>query len=205
VHSSIGEGIVPNDELNYPGRIRKAKPSDQQPKKESLPSLGDPLSVARYIQAKGTSVLTGGVSTTTIAEVVGVVVMLAVGCCCGLAVSIFAGIQAVKYLTQEPPAPKNPYDVVDPAGEFPHDGAEGLIDDAGQSVPPADGVPGVQKASGPRFKRSKRSAVTDVPMSNLLSSKQIEDRIQSIKNKGQAIDSDEELFSTKIGHSNMLF
>lgn len=183
VHSSIGEGIVPNDELNYPGRIRKAKPSDQQPKKESLPSLGDPLSVARYIQSKGTSVLQDGVSTTTIAEIVGVVVMLGVACCCGLAVSIFGGIQAVKYLTQAPPAPKNPYDVVDPAGEFPHDGAEGLIDNA-QSVPPADGVMGAQKASGPRFMKSKRSTVSDVPMSNLLSSRQIEERIQSIKNKG---------------------
>jgi len=181
VHSSIGEGIVPNDELNYPGRIRKAKPSDQQPKKESLPSLGDPLSVARYIQSKGTSVLTDGVSTTTIAEIVGVVVMLGVACCCGLAVSIFGAIQAVKYLTQAPPPPKNPYDVVDPAGEFPHDA---LIDDGAQSVPPADGVMGVQKASGPRFMKSKRSTVSDVPMSNLLSSRQIEERISSIKNRG---------------------
>jgi hypothetical protein len=108
-------------------------------------------------------------------------VMLAVTCCCGLAVAIFGGIAAVKYLTQEPPAPQNPYDVVDPAGEFPHDTAQGLMDDGAQSVPPADGVPGVQKASGPRFKKSKRSHVSDVPMSNLLSSKQIEDRISSIK------------------------
>jgi hypothetical protein len=43
VHSSIAEGIVPNDELNYPGRIRKAKPKDETKKTESLPSLGDPL------------------------------------------------------------------------------------------------------------------------------------------------------------------
>jgi len=43
VHSSIAEGIVPNDELNYPGRIRKAKPKDQQKKPDALPSLGDPL------------------------------------------------------------------------------------------------------------------------------------------------------------------
>jgi len=57
VHSSIAEGIVPNDELNYPGRIRKAKPTDQQPKKVPLPSLGDPLSVAKYLQSKGSDVL----------------------------------------------------------------------------------------------------------------------------------------------------
>jgi hypothetical protein len=43
VHSSIAEGIVPNDELNYPGRIRKAKPKDQQKQPDALPSLGDPL------------------------------------------------------------------------------------------------------------------------------------------------------------------
>lgn len=103
VHSSITEGIVPNDELNYPGRIRKAKPADQQGDVDALPSLGDPLSVARYLQHKGTDVVKNGVSTTTIAEIVGVVVMLGVGCCCGLAVMIFAGIQGVKYLTQ--PAP----------------------------------------------------------------------------------------------------
>lgn len=108
--------------------------------------------------------------------------MLGVGCCCGLAVMIFAGIQGVKYLTQ--PAPQqNPYDVVDPAGEFPHDSMQELVDDNDHSVPPADGVQGVQKASGPRFKKSKRAKVSnnDVPMSNLLSSKQIEDRISAIK------------------------
>jgi len=104
VHSSITEGIVPNDELNYPGRIRKAKPADQQADVDTLPSLGDPLSIARYLQHKGTNVVKNGVSTTTIAEIVGVVVMLGVGCCCGLAVMIFAGIQGVKYLTQ--PAPQ---------------------------------------------------------------------------------------------------
>lgn len=133
--------------------------------------------------------------------------MLGVGCCCGLAVMIFAGIQGVKYLTQ--PAPQqNPYDVVDPAGEFPHESMQELMDDNAHSVPPADGIPGVQKASGPRFKKSKRAHVSnnDVLMSNLLSSKQIEDRISAIK-ANQAIDSDEEIFSssTKIGQSNMLF
>lgn len=184
VHSSITEGIVPNDELNYPGRIRKAKPADQQAKEAAaLPSLGDPLSVARYLQHQGSEVVRNGVSTTTIAEIVGVVVMLAVACCCGLAVTIFAGIQAVKYLTQPVPQ-QNPYDVVDPAGEFPHESMEQLTGGDGHSVPPADGAVGVQKASGPRFfKKSKRSttAVSDVPMGNLLSSRQIEDRISAIK------------------------
>lgn len=179
VHSSITEGIVPNDELNYPGRIRKAKPADQQQQSNALPSLGDPLSIARYLQHQGTDVVRNGVSTTTIAEIVGVVVMLGVACCCGLAVMIFAGIQAVKYLTQ--PAPQqNPYDVVDPAGEFPHETMQELAGDGGHSVPPADGAVGVQKASGPRFKKSKKTRISDVPMQlmgNLLSSKQIEDRI----------------------------
>jgi len=46
--------------------------------------------------------------------------MFGVACCCGLAVMVFAGIQGVKYLTQAPPQ-QNPYDVVDPAGEFPHE------------------------------------------------------------------------------------
>lgn len=180
VHSSITEGIVPNDELNYPGRIRKAKPADQQQQANTLPSLGDPLSIARYLQHQGTDVVKNGVSTTTIAEIVGVVVMLGVACCCGLAVMIFAGIQGVKYLTQ--PAPQqNPYDVVDPAGEFPHESMQELVADDGHSVPPADAV-GVQKASGPRFfKKSKKAHVSGVPMSNLLSSKQIEDRISAIK------------------------
>lgn len=57
VHSSITEGIVPNDPLHVPGRHTG---SDKKiPKKEKLPSLSDPMAVLSYVAARAKSFFFG--------------------------------------------------------------------------------------------------------------------------------------------------
>lgn len=142
VHSSITEGIVPNDELNYPGRIRPH--SDTKKKNaDALPSLGDPLSIARYLSAKASKLYQEGVSTTTIAEIVGVLVIICATCCCGFAALFGAGVMAVRYLTAGSPPPQRQNQVNEDAGDlFPDENMSGLLPNSDTAA---------QKASGPRF------------------------------------------------------
>jgi hypothetical protein len=99
VHSSITEGIVPNDPLHVPGR---RKPSDKKiPKQEKLPSLSDPMAVVSYVASRAKSFIFGpdGISQTAIYEIAGVVVLLAIGLCCCCGVSAYVAFQAFKFMS----------------------------------------------------------------------------------------------------------
>jgi hypothetical protein len=56
VHSSITEGIVPNDPLHVPGHVN---PDAVIPKREKLPSMGDPMAVLSYVKDKAASFIFG--------------------------------------------------------------------------------------------------------------------------------------------------
>jgi len=100
VHSSITEGIVPNDPLHVPGRV---KPDTQIHKREKLPSLSDPMAVISYVSTKAKGFIFGadGISQTALYEIAGVVVLLAITCCCCLGVLGYVGFQAFKFVVPQ--------------------------------------------------------------------------------------------------------
>lgn len=52
VKASISEGVVPNDELDIPGKKKNPNIPEREQNKEKLPNFNDPFSVISYMWSK---------------------------------------------------------------------------------------------------------------------------------------------------------
>jgi len=173
VHSSIVEGMVPNDELPHPGMDHKQQ-NRQNMKK--IPSMSDPIGMITYyfnkvedfvLGRKSSSAPPSGGGATSTLEVVGVVVvvLLLVACCCA------AGIYGViQYFTYAAPA-----SVAGPQS------LKKKVQSSMSSLKKKVNV-----------KSSRPISNDGVSMANLLSAQDIEDRLHEIRVSPPSADSDEE-------------
>jgi hypothetical protein len=110
VHSSIFEGMVPDNELVHPIHETKEARAERQ---KSIPSMSDPVGVAEFLGKEAEKVLEhqfgaklgsspfGKIDFTQILEYLGIAVALGVTLCCCCSVALYFAFQ---YFISAPPA-----------------------------------------------------------------------------------------------------